>query len=102
MPDFRRPDDERSVMSPPPGPSPWDELILRARDSLWEAETILGDDEADRVAKAAAKKLADGQLRNGHLRAIKAHIRALTDGLGADVTAEYLDEFLWRLTNQSE
>ena len=77
-------------------PTPWEQLILRARDALWEAEQILGDEEADTVAKSAAKRLADGQLRNGHMRAIKAHLRALSTGLGDAEVADYLADLTTR------
>lgn len=49
------------------------------------------DPEADKVALEAAKTLAGGQLRNGHFRGVRAHLRGLRKGMGAEYVADYLE-----------
>lgn len=68
-----------------------DPLILMANELLAVADGALKDAESDEIATECARKLGAKRLRDGHFRAIRAHLRAIEKGMGPQWVADYLD-----------
>ena len=71
----------------------FEQLIAQANAARLSGE-ITGDPYADDIAREAAEELTISRLGLGHQRALRAHVRALVAGYGAEHVAGVLAD-LW-------